>query len=92
MKCVPSTSSAWKKKLPKVCGGRARVSPIALAFGALDDDLVCWSLIRIVLGRTQSTGKERVLCLTAERRAKKTGYKGVLHSCKQTHGKYQVSL
>jgi hypothetical protein len=39
----------------------------------------------------QATGKERVICLTAERRHKRRGFKGSLHTCKPAgQGKYQV--
>ncbi|KAK9813236.1 hypothetical protein WJX72_011232 [[Myrmecia] bisecta] len=38
----------------------------------------------------KSTGKERVVCLTAERRAKRRGFKGSFHSCKTSGGRYQI--
>ncbi len=41
----------------------------------------------------QPTGKERVICLTAERRHKRRGFKGSIHTCKPTgEGSYQVSV
>ncbi|CAL8460642.1 g172 [Coccomyxa elongata] len=37
------------------------------------------------------TGKERVICLTAERRHKRRGFKGSIHTCKSTgQGSYQI--
>lgn len=39
----------------------------------------------------QSTGKPRVICLTAKRRSKKRGFKGTLHVCKLAQGRYQAS-
>lgn len=38
----------------------------------------------------QSKGKERVICLTAERRTKRRGFKGSLHVCKVSSGAMQV--
>ncbi|KAI3433569.1 hypothetical protein D9Q98_003380 [Chlorella vulgaris] len=38
----------------------------------------------------KSTGKARIICLTAKRRSKKRGFKGTLHICKLTQGRYQV--
>ena len=39
----------------------------------------------------QATGKERVLCLTAERRHKRRGFKGSIHTCKPAgQGTYQA--
>lgn len=38
----------------------------------------------------QSKGKERVICLTAERRTKRRGFKGSLHICKVSSGAMQV--
>ena len=38
----------------------------------------------------QSKGKERVVCLTAERRTKRRGFKGSLHVCKVSSGIMQV--
>lgn len=38
----------------------------------------------------QSKGKERVVCLTAERRTKRRGFKGSLHVCKVVSGTLQV--
>ena len=40
--------------------------------------------------RAQSTGKPRVICLTAKRRSKKRGFKGTLHVCKLAQGRYQA--
>ncbi len=40
----------------------------------------------------QATGKERVICLTAERRSKRRGFKGSIHTCKPAgQGTYQAS-
>ncbi|DBB03251.1 TPA: hypothetical protein ACH3X3_010647 [Trebouxia sp. C0006] len=38
----------------------------------------------------QSKGKERVICLTAERRTKRRGFKGSLHICKVSSGAMQI--
>ncbi len=39
----------------------------------------------------QATGKERVICLTAERRSKRRGFKGSIHTCKPAgQGTYQA--
>ena len=38
----------------------------------------------------QSKGKERVICLTAERRTKRRGFKGSLHVCKVVSGTLEV--
>ncbi|PRW58682.1 exocyst complex component SEC3A [Chlorella sorokiniana] len=38
----------------------------------------------------KSTGKPRVICLTAKRRSRKRGFKGTLHVCKLAQGRYQV--
>jgi len=38
----------------------------------------------------QATGKERVVCLTAERRTKRRGFKGSLHLCKAAAKGYQA--
>ena len=38
----------------------------------------------------QSKGKERIICLTAERRTKRRGFKGSLHVCKAVSGTLQV--
>ncbi|CAL5219240.1 g1034 [Coccomyxa viridis] len=39
----------------------------------------------------KATGKERVICLTAERRSKRRGFKGSIHTCKPAgQGTYQV--
>ena len=40
----------------------------------------------------QSQSKERVVCLTAERRSKRRGFKGSLHICKYSAGKTQASM
>lgn len=39
----------------------------------------------------QSTGKSRIICLTAKRRSKKRGFKGTLHILKLAQGRYQAS-
>ncbi|DBA75637.1 TPA: hypothetical protein ACH3X2_009071 [Trebouxia sp. C0005] len=38
----------------------------------------------------KSKGKERVICLTAERRTKRRGFKGSLHVCKVSSGAMQI--
>eukprot|EP00891_Asterochloris_glomerata_P003138 jgi/Astpho2/3138/Aster-03421 len=44
-----------------------------------------------VVAAYKSQSKERVVCLTAERRSKRRGFKGSLHICKYSAGKTQAS-
>lgn len=85
IKCTPSTTSAWtKKKQPKVCN---------LAHLGIAVYRTFHQLIYVSFALVQPTGKERVICLTAERRHKRRGFKGSVHTCKPTgQGSYQVSI
>ena len=59
---------------------------------ALGSDVVAPACPAVQCTALQPTGKERVICLTAQRRSKQRGFKGTLHICKLSapQGSYQV--
>ena len=84
VKCDPTTAGGRARRaLPKV-SSLSLLPPPPLPSPLQPNDLHSSPLL------PQSTGKPRVICLTAKRRTEKRGFKGTLHVCKLSQGRYQV--